>query len=193
MKSSVSGPMVIIESVFPLDLVLVGRGLVYAIVCDTKRLVLVGYTTNLYQAIGRLMQTLETGSSEWGTLKEDLPQCRLVILETVISEGDTKKLCIKYATQYKEKGYSLYKDWNPVLYTLVTEMNYHHGQPYLFVYVRSKRGDLTTVGMFKRKKEMKEWIRLNYPDSSRIGRIVVHESMLECKSDSGKIKKSSSA
>lgn len=189
MKMKIKDPIVTVDVGISLDLGLVGRGLVYAIVCDTKRLVLVGYTTNLYQAIGRLISILETGSVEYGTLKEDLPHCIVSVLETCDREN-TKKLYNKYILDYQEQGYQLYKDWNPVLYTLHTEMNYYHGHPYLFVSIRTKRGDYTTVGMFKKKKEAKEWIRQSYPDSSRISRIVIHESMLEC-DEYGTIKKSS--
>ena len=166
--------VVVLSSVLPLETELVGRGLIYSIVCEERKLVIVASTTNLYQAVGRLMGILETGSSEYGTLKEDLPKCCISILETVGKE-DLKIRTRFWIDHYKSRNYREYKETNPVLYTLHTEMTYVHGKLRYVVLLRNRRGEATTVGSFKKKREMSLWIKTNYPDTSRIGKIVVQE------------------
>lgn len=170
-----------------------GQGLVYGIVNEEDKLVVVGSTTNLYLAIGRLMGVLQMGSCEYGTLKEDLNICSVSILETGVPKEHLKVRTRHWIDHYLSRNYKQYKDTNPVLYTLSTEMDYYHGQLRYLVYLQNRRSEKTIIGVFKKKREMTEWIRRSYPDQpSRIGRIVIHESMLECKRDSNK-KKSSPA
>lgn len=174
MGRAIKSNVVVIDSVLPLETSLVGRGLVYSIDCKDRKLCIVASTTNLYQAVGRLMSILETGSIEYGSLKEDLPHCCIKILETVDKE-DCKIRVRYWIDHYKSRNYREYKETNPVLYTLHTEMTYIHGKLRYVVLLRNRRGESTIVGSFKKKKEMSLWIKTSYPDTSRIGKIVVQE------------------
>lgn len=161
------------------------QGLVYSIVNNTTKTVVVGSASNLYEAIGRTMSVLASGSPEFGTLKEELSDCSVCILETSIEKEDLKLRLSFWISHYREKGFKFYKELNPVLYTLETDWDYREGRICYFVSLRNRRSDKLLVGVFKKRKEMKEWIRLNYPDTSRIFK-VVYQSSLECNGDSGK-------
>ena len=191
MKRDTKSNTVVLNQVLPLETLLVGQGLIYGIVNEEAKLVVVGSTTNLYLAIGRLMGVLQMGSCEYGTLKEDLYKCSVSVLETCGRE-ELKVRTRHWIDHYQSRNYKQYKNTNPVLYTLSTQMDYYHGQLRYLVYLQNRRSDRTIVGVFKKKREMTEWIRRSYPDTSRIGRIVIHESMLECNRDSDN-KKSSPA
>lgn len=159
------------------------QGLIYSIVNSTTKTVVVGSTSNLYEAIGRAMSILASGSPEFGSLKEELKDCSVCVLETNVNKKDLKLRQAYWISYYREKGFKFYKELNPLRYTLETDWDYREGKICYFVSLKSRRSDKLLIAVFRKRKEMKEWIRVHYPDTSRISK-VVYQSSLESSGDS---------
>ena len=165
--------MVMLESHIDLETSLcMVQGLVYGIVNVERCIIHIAYTNNLYEAIGRLVAVLQSGSPEYGSMKDDIKQCKVVVLETGIEKGDLRLRTGYWISLYKDRKYSFYKELNPLLYTLETSIERKGNYLLYFVYLKSKGKITLVVGEFKKKREMTEWIRRNYPDTSRIHKIV---------------------
>jgi hypothetical protein len=151
-------------------------GMIYKIGNDISRNCMIGYTTNLYLALGRLFENIKVGNLEYKNLKEDLPNVNIQILETGVKKEDLKLRHSYWYNYFKELNYRFYKDCNPLQYKLSTEFTSYRGRVCYFVYLKNKRKDKLLVGRFYKKKEMTNWIQKNYPDTSRIYSIVIDVS-----------------
>lgn len=150
---------------------------VYMLSNDDSKTIFISYTTNLCQSLGRLLGDIKSNSGEHKTLKDDIENVKLYILETNLETGQLKLRTAYWSNLYADRGYKFYKQMNLVNYTLETTIGYKEGKVHYFCYLVNKRKDKILIGMFSKKKEMSSFLRTNYPNFNRIGKVVLHDSV----------------
>lgn len=148
---------------------------VYAL-CNTsdKRIQIYGSSTTLVH-LGRILEEVKT-SGEYKLLKDDLSKVKLVILETNISSESIRLKIGNWIREYKKRGYSLYKDIAPLKYKLDFNLEYKAGRLRYCLYLVNQGSDRKLVGIFDKKKDMKEFMSVHYRGNI-VSEIVVHESV----------------
>lgn len=150
---------------------------IYIISNDRSKTCLIGSSSNLYTTIGRLLEDLKLSNGQYKSLKDDLENVTISILETNLEKGLLKLRQAHWIRTYRDKRYKFYKDISPLKYTLSIDLGFINHKLYYFVSLTNQSNDSRLIGRFSTKKEMNDWIGVSYPDLERISSIVIHESV----------------
>lgn len=147
---------------------------VYALVHRSKKMVQVYGSSTTLSHLGHLLEEIKA-SGEYSTMLADIQNLSLVILETNIPSKDIKLTISNWISKYKDNGFVLYKDISPMRLVLETRLEYRAGRLHYFLYAVGQGTYRKLLGIFERKKELKEFMNANYK-GDRISSLVVHES-----------------
>lgn len=141
---------------------------IYALVSEKSKAFMVGYSKNLYLALCRMSNDLET--PKYIKFKNDIDDIDVVVLETDIENEHDKKIKVNmYVQDYVDKGYQQYFPSNLVKYTLHTEIHGLYGQVYYTAYLQDRKYRKIIVGLFKSEDEMKSFVQQYYPENKVSG------------------------
>ncbi len=126
--------------------------------------------------LGRMIQEIQT-SGEYIELKNDLLDIDIVLLETGLEIQDLKVRTSHWIQEYKKSGYTMYKDLNPVRYTLETLLEYKEGRMCYCLYLKNRGSDRKLIGIFDRKSKLTSFVTEHYRDG-RVSAIVYDASVL---------------
>lgn len=147
---------------------------VYALVNKDRKKVQVYGSGNVLVHLGHLLEEIRA-SGEYSTMLEDIQDLQLVILETNVPIKDIKLTISNWISKYREDGFVLYKDISPMRLVLETRLEYRAGRLHYFLYAIGKGKYRKLLGVFEKKKSLKEFCHANYP-GDRISKVIVHES-----------------
>lgn len=144
------------------DYLSVPKGCVYALVCHESKRFVVAYTDHLMGVLYRVSKDLET--PKYTGIKNDIEKIRIVVLEVGVQNNKDKKIHIaSYVDKYIALGYTQYFPSNLVRYSVHTDITTRGPSDYFVVYLKDKRSNKITVGLFKKKSEMDKFINEYYP------------------------------
>jgi hypothetical protein len=146
--------------------------LVYCLVNESQMLAQVFGSTNALMHLGRILDEIKT-SGEYKTMKNDLRNLKLVVLET---SPESMKISIAlWIAKYKSMGYTMYKDVSPIKLSLETRVEYLKGRLRYCLYLVGQGSYNKLVGVFDKKKHLIEFKNAYY-EGDRISTVVVHSS-----------------
>ena len=142
---------------------------IYALVNDdTKRFQLYSSTNTTIHLLS-LIRRINEDPKEF-LLREELAKCKLVILET---QQITKDRQLELISEYLDNGYTQYKLYAPIKYSLETLVDEERRMYCLYV-VNSKANHRILIGRFRKHKTLRQFIEKHYGTGVR--RIVKHHS-----------------
>lgn len=142
---------------------------IYAIVNDdTKRFQLYSSTNTTIHLLS-LIRRINEDPKEF-LLREELAKCKLVILETKLITKDRQ---LELMAQYVDNGYTQYKLYSPIKYSLETILDPDR-RMYCLYAVNSKGNHRVLLGRFKKYRLLQSFIKEHYGTGVR--RIVKHHS-----------------
>jgi len=142
---------------------------IYAFVNEDSKRFQVYSSTNTTIHLLSLIRRINEDPKEF-LLKQELPKCKMVILETL---NITKTRSMEIINEYLSKGYIQYKSYSPIKYTLETIVD-ADSRLYCLYAVNSKGNHRILVGKFRKYKAMKKFISEYY--GTGVIRIVKHSS-----------------
>jgi hypothetical protein len=155
-------------------MILLSGSSVYALVNDSRKKVQVYGSGNVLVHLGHLLEEIRA-SGEYSTMLEDIQNLQIVLLETNVPMKDIKLTISNWISKYKEDGFVLYKDISPMRLVLETRLEYRAGRLHYFLYAIGQGSYRRLLGVFEKKKSLKEFVHANYKEG-RITSVVVHES-----------------
>lgn len=152
---------------------------VYALVHRSKSMVQVFGSTNTVKHLGGILEEIKT-SGEYRNLLEDVSEIDFVILETNVLKEDLRICIANWISKYKKKGYTMYKEISDSRLVLETRIEFYAGKPKYYLYAVGTGSYEKLLGIFKWKKDLKEFMNANY-EGDRISTLVVHSSASTCR------------
>lgn len=144
-------------------------GVVYCFVNDLGKKVQVFSTVDMIGHVGRVIR--ELGSS-WKVIGDEVEEVKMKTLETGISKDDLLFRQACWTSDYKARGYTVYKETRSVKYSVFTTFEKLGHKYKYFVSLRNARQtEKIVVGVFATKKQGDEFVRKWYKDPVNITRI----------------------
>jgi hypothetical protein len=135
---------------------------IWAFVNTKDKRIFISHSNNILSSVSRNISEIKDKSHSCRKLLRDLPNLELLVLEADVLPQDRKIKVGKWMENYKNKGWTLYKDTPPVLYSIRTSISKDYKVHILLV---NKRNDKLVVGVFTTMDEATQFLFTNYPNN----------------------------
>lgn len=147
---------------------------VWGFINPTDKRIFISHSSNILSAISRNIQQIQDKSHSCRKLLRDLPHLQVTVFDVNLSAKDRKIRSVHWLNEYKQLGYTPYKDSIAVSYKLRTVITKNYE---IQVQLVNKRNDKIIVGVFDKIDLATEFIQSTYPNNI-VNRIIYSENSL---------------